>query len=71
MSEESLRTTLYVVMVSLCPQVIEIGQPRKADLFQLLWCNKTVAIQVDTFEDSLDNLVCLLLMLNLVLNTPN
>ena len=54
-------------MVTLCTKAIEIWQTAQPNFLQLFRGNNRIPIQVELLENGINNMVCFLLVLNLVL----
>ena len=61
------RTALYVVVVSLCAELVETGETVKTNSFELVQSDGLVPVRVQALEDGVDNVVGLLLVFNLIL----
>lgn len=60
-------TTLHVVMVSLYANIVEGRHALVSSRSELLRTYFSVTIFVEAFKDSIDNMVCLLLMFYFIL----
>ena len=61
------RTALYVVVVSLCAELVETGETVKTNSFELVQSDSLVPVRVQALEDGVDNVVGLLLVFNVIL----
>ena len=64
---EGGRTALDIVMVSLCAEVIKVGQTVQSDGLQLFWGNFTIPVAIDSLQDGVDDVICFVLVLDVIL----
>lgn len=62
-----LLTALNIVMMSLGAEFIKIRKTIQTKGFQLFWCYQSILIGVGKVQYGIDNLICLLLMFDIVL----
>ena len=68
---DSVRTTLYIIVVSLCTEVLKVWQAIQSYSLQLVQVDFSVAVLIHEVENSVDDVVRLLLVLTVVLRVQS